>query len=174
MPLKRAVLFATLVSVMDISLSVACFFGAGFIIGKAPMIKMALIVLGSFFLMFTAIRLLLLKSEEIHQNQESTGLLETLICLFAFTWLNPQAFLELGMIFGAYKSVLSPSLSFHFLLAASIGATLWYFSLSCTFSLFRANISLRSIKILNTLSASVLFCLALRLLYFGILKKGNL
>lgn len=120
------------VSVVDVSLALACFYGIGVLLETSQFLRPTILAIGSLFLIFIGIRIILDRKKILGQRSEEESIRWSRILRSAFilTWLNPQAILDGSLLFGSYRASLDSSSIPLFLLGITAASPIWFFSLS--------------------------------------------
>ena len=125
------------VSVSDVTLALACFFGIGKVLEAVPSLRWALLITGAAFIVYTAIGLLRSKEREggsAHSLVKRQAIART---AFVLTWLNPHAIVDGSVLLGGYSAKLHGPQVAEFLVGLVIASPLWFFSLT-TIALYSA------------------------------------
>ena len=114
----RALLTALVVVFWDISLALACFFGAGALIQTLPWLEKIIIGVGGLLVIYIGVGLIRAKAtlsceRELETNQP---LWKDFGSAFIVTWLNPQALIDGTLMLGAFRASLETSSEPYFIL----------------------------------------------------------
>ena len=152
------VIFTTIF--FDISLSLASFFGIGFIIDRVPLIKLIILLVGSITIIIIGIKLI--KSEPSIDTSIDTekSFLKIASSCFLVTWANPQALLDGTLLFGGLKATLSEDMTTYFIFGACFASFAWFFCLGNLVSLFKKSFNEKTLKYINSICGIVI-------IYFG-------
>lgn len=165
---KRSAFMTAGVTVFfDITLAVACFFGAGALISASPFIEKAMLLVGSLVVIWIGVSLIRSKAKlEAKDESEALGFLRTVGKACVVTWFNPQAIIDGTMLLGATRASLSgASESGFFLLGTSSASILWFFGITAIISLFSGKISDKLLKVINIICGLIMIFYGLKLLY---------
>jgi len=162
--LRVSYLAALFVSIVDISLSVACFYGVGLIVEKVPVMRICLFVAGATFLFYYGYKLLL-SDAQISLEERAITLSKWEIARKAFilTWFNPQALLDGSILFGSYRSSLPREVLFPFLAGVILASPLWFFTLTSMIGRVKAIFSGRVFTGINRACGIILIIFAIKL-----------
>lgn len=162
--LNNALRVALIVSLMDISLAVACFYGVGIVLEQWPFFESAIKGLGAIFLFY--IGWSLLKPETIAiqtKDKQALAAWSIIKSCFILTWFNAQALIDGTAIFGGMKASLDPEQVNYFIAGAALGSAVWFFSICIFFGLAGKKISPRFFRWINTLCGLMLMTFGLKL-----------
>jgi len=152
------VIFTTIF--FDISLSLASFFGIGFIIDRVPLIKLIILLVGSITIIIIGIKLIKNKpSIDTSINTEKSFLKIASSC-FLVTWANPQAILDGTLLFGGLNATLPKDMTTYFIFGACFASFTWFFCLGNLVSLFKKSFNEKTLKYINCICGIVI-------IYFG-------
>lgn len=154
---------AACVSIFDVSLAFACFFGIGNVLIAFPFLRVLLLAMGALFLIYIAVGQL--RSSKIQQAVAGRKMSYLAISRAAFvlTWFNPHAILDGSILLGSYSAKLSPNDSRLFLLGIAMASPLWFTTLTSTAVFFSGKISPAKLIWINRVSAVALLSFSLGL-----------
>jgi L-lysine exporter family protein LysE/ArgO len=157
---------ALIVSIMDVSLGVACFMGLGLIFAQLPFLRLALLAGGSAFLVRFSYKLLTDRTG-IPVNCDTTrfNTWSVLRSGFVLTWFNPHALIDGSVLFGTYRASLPESGLMPFITGMVIASPLWFFSLTGVMGGFREVLSYKLFRFLNVACAVVMAGFGIKLAY---------
>jgi L-lysine exporter family protein LysE/ArgO len=156
---------AACVSVFDVSLAFACFFGVGKILIAFPFLRPLLLAMGALFLIYVAFGQLQSKQSQQAIAGKSMSFLAISRAAFILTWFNPHAIVDGSILLGSYSAKLSSGDSSLFLLGIALASPLWFTTLTSTAVFFSQRLSPRNLIWINRVSAIVLIFLS-----FGLLR----
>jgi len=115
-------------------------------------------LLGGAFMVYLGFRTLLRRSSEGREPMGGSGLLAAYGTTLALTLANPATILSFVMVFAAVGFSASPDSGTAATLVAGVflGSALWWLSLCFGVGLFRARLAPGGIRIVNSVSGSVL------------------
>jgi L-lysine exporter family protein LysE/ArgO len=163
---KNALRVSSLVIFMDISLAMACFFGAGLIFSSHLYVAKVIQGLGGIYLLKLASDLFKAK---IYLDIKTNGIASqkgALKSAFVLTWLNPQALFDGSLLLGGIRSNLTSSNSVLFILGVCTASITWFYGITIFLNIFKSRLKPNGIKVLN------IFC-GLVLAWFGIKLIAN-
>jgi L-lysine exporter family protein LysE/ArgO len=140
-PWKQSWKVPSFVSLVDISLAMACFFGVGTLLKLSPWVEPALLAFGCVFLLWMGWKIIRSRHKVQVQSGQKTPLSswKVLRAALVLTWLNPQALLDGTLLFGSYRATLGAEETIYFLAGISVASPLWFFLLSAFVSIWRTN-----------------------------------
>lgn len=176
---RRALLTALAVSVFDVILSLACFFGIGALMQNNEWLRLAVLAIGGVVVIRIGLGLLLPKRKASEQqpddaaivsadhNQQSgrQSVLRTIGTACVVTWFNPQAIVDGTLMLGAFSATLSASQSTPFITGVETASLLWFFGVTLLVSAFRHKFSPKILEILNKVCGVVIIAYGLNLLF---------
>jgi L-lysine exporter family protein LysE/ArgO len=167
--LRNGLKVAAVVTIMDVTLALACFFGIGQTLELWPALTPVMSAIGSLFLLYIGWGLL--HPEESpdsafgHTSLSTGTLIKT---AFILTWFNPQALVDGTMLFGGIRSGLAGFDSSWFMTGAALGSMSWFFTL-CTLVCLRGRpLPPKILRIINKCCGVVLIVYGIRLAATGL------
>jgi L-lysine exporter family protein LysE/ArgO len=156
---------ALIVSLMDVSLGLACFFGVGALIDKWAFLKLGILAGGAFFLFYYGFKLLVRTSNvELGDVQPPFTALSIAKTTFILTWFNPQAIIDGSVLFGSYRATLPTYGFWPFLIGIAIASPIWFFSITALVGSVKRILSDGFFLILNRTCGFVLILFAIKFL----------
>lgn len=155
---------AWIVSIMDVSLGLACFFGIGALIEHSTVLKQLMLASGAIFLLVLGYRLVKSKGESIDESKrESERFADIAKACFVLTWFNPQAIIDGSLLFGGYRAALLRSDLIWFISGSALASFLWFFCLTGLVGVFRHRITPKVFRGINIACGSILLFYAVKL-----------
>lgn len=162
--LRNALRVAFIVSMMDISLAVACFYGVGAVIEQWPFFESAIKGVGAIFLFYIGWNLLRPEIVEItSKDKQKLAVWSIVKSCFILTWFNVQALIDGTAIFGSMKAVLDPNHVNYFILGSALGSAIWFFTICIFFGLAGSKISPRFFRWVNSICGIMLMGFGMKL-----------
>lgn len=162
----QALSTAAVVTLMDISLSMACFFGLGAVMSHLPILKPLLLAFGSMYLVYLGASLVRAEPDNIGEvSGQRVRFWRIIATAFILTWANPQALIDGSVLFGGYRSSLAEEEVVKFVLGMSAASGIWFFSLSGALSIMKKNVTGNWLRRIQVVCGSVLVLLGLKLGY---------
>jgi len=148
----------------DISLALACFFGIGLLVGRYPVLKGVILLLGSAAVTWIGAGLLRSTPKMEGGSAAEDSIVKTAAACFAVTWLNPQAVIDGTLLLGGLRSSLPEEMSIYFIAGVCIASFTWFNSLAALVAGFRTKFA-RALKVINAACGTVLIFYGIKLGY---------
>lgn len=149
----------------DISLSLACFFGIGFLMDKFPLVKLIILLVGSITIIIIGIQLIKSNPSLDSSINVEKNFIQTALSCFLVTWANPQALLDGTLLLGGLSATLPSHLTSYFIFGACIASFMWFFCLGSIVSIFRKSFNEKTLKIVNVVCGSIIIYYGIKLAY---------
>lgn len=149
----------------DISLSLACFFGIGFLMNKFPLFKLIILLVGSITIIMIGIQLIKSSPSLYSSINIEKNFIQTTISCFLVTWANPQALLDSTLLFGGLSTTLPSHMTSYFIFGVCISSFMWFFCLGSIVSIFSKSFNEKTLKIINMVCGSVIIYYGIKLAY---------
>lgn len=164
---KRAYITAFIIMFFDITLSIACFMGAGAIMSASKWLELIVMGIGSLVVIYIGFSIVRSEAEMDDSTNVDIPILKVLTTACVVTWFNPQALIDGTMLLGASKAAVPADLGYVFILEVCIASASWWLGLTTVVTLFRAKITAKIFRIINIVcGAFILFYGASLLLDF--------
>lgn len=164
---KRAYITAFIIMFFDITLSIACFMGAGAIMSASKWLELIIMGIGSLVVIYIGFSIVRSEAEMDDSTNVDIPILKVLTTACIVTWFNPQALIDGTMLLGAFKAAVPADLGYVFILGVCIASASWWLGLTTVVTLFRAKITAKIFRIINIVcGAFILFYGASLLLDF--------
>ncbi len=164
---KRAYITAFIIMFFDITLSIACFMGAGAIMSASKWLELIVMGIGSLVVIYIGFSIVRSEAEMDDSTNVDIPILKVLTTACVVTWFNPQALIDGTMLLGASKAAVPADLGYVFILGVCIASASWWLGLTTVVTLFRAKITAKIFRIINIVcGAFILFYGASLLLDF--------
>lgn len=164
---KRAYITAFIIMFFDITLSIACFMGAGAIMSASKWLELIVMGIGSLVVIYIGFSIVRSEVEMDDSTNVDIPILKVLTTACVVTWFNPQALIDGTMLLGASKAAVPADLGYVFILGVCIASASWWLGLTTVVTLFRAKITAKIFRIINIVcGAFILFYGASLLLDF--------
>ncbi len=161
----RALQVALITIFFDISLALACFFGIGIIMENIPVLRNAVMLVGSAMVIYIGIGLIRSAPDAVKDVKTGEPLLKVAAICFSVTWLNPQAIIDGTLLLGSFKASLPAAYSNLFILGVAAASFSWFTGLAAIFSTFKNMIGPKVLRTINVICGSVIVYYGLRLAY---------
>ncbi|WP_394826783.1 LysE/ArgO family amino acid transporter [Pendulispora albinea] len=164
-PLRLSLRTALVVTVMDISLALACLYGVGAVLGLLPWLRVAMTIVGALFLLVTGINLARRRGEsvDVEGAMGSYAWSRIVVTAFVLTWLNPQALLDGTLLLGGFRAQLGDADVPFFVLGMASASTVWFHTVTLLVGTFRARFSVRIMTWINRCCGVALCALGISL-----------
>lgn len=161
----RAYQVALITIFFDISLALACFFGIGLILENIPVLRNAVMLVGSIMVVYIGIGLLRSTPEASRDIRTGEPLLKVAAICFSVTWLNPQAIIDGTLLLGGFRASLPEAYSNIFILGVAAASLCWFTGLTTIVSIFRGMIGPKVLRAINVICGSVIVYYGIKLAY---------
>ncbi|ASS41326.1 L-lysine permease [Eubacterium minutum ATCC 700079] len=164
---KRAYITAFIIMFFDITLSIACFMGAGAIMSASKWLELIVMGIGSLVVIYIGFSIVRSEAKMDDSTNVDIPIAKVLTTACVVTWFNPQALIDGTMLLGASKAAVPADLGYVFILGVCIASASWWLGLTTVVTLFRAKITAKIFRIINIVcGAFILFYGASLLLDF--------
>lgn len=106
--LGRAMATALVVVFWDVSLALACFFGAGALMDALPWLRSVVLGLGGLLVVCIGVGLIRSEADLSCDKDMNQPFAKIILASFVVTWLNPQAIVDGTIMLGAFRATLPP------------------------------------------------------------------
>lgn len=154
---KRALLNAWIVFLFDLSLSLACFYGVGYLLGRYRWLELAVLFLGGAAVLYMGVRLAAARGQQIERSEVRQPWLKTASYACVVTWFNPQAVLDGTMILGAFHASLPEGAAGFFIGGVICASWAWFTGLTLAVYRCRRAITPTVLLWINRFSGAVIF-----------------
>ena len=122
---SRIITTILIVAFFDLTLSVSAFYGIGAIFDVWPFLKGIVLLLGGAVIFYMGYTVFNSEPNVSHVDTNVT-IWNIVTTAFAVAWLNPQALIDVTMMFGAVKASIPEEGSLYFLLGYIVSAFAWF------------------------------------------------
>lgn len=155
---KRAYITAFIIMFFDITLSIACFMGAGAIMSASKWLELIVMGIGSLVVIYIGFSIVRSEAKMDDSTNVDIPIAKVLTTACVVTWFNPQALIDGTMLLGASKAAVPADLGYVFILGVCIASASWWLGLTTVVTLFRAKITAKIFRIINIVcGAFILF-----------------
>ncbi len=161
----RAYQVAFITVFFDISLALACFFGIGIVLENVPVLRNAVLAIGSAMVIYIGIGLIRSTPDVSREINVGDPLIRVALICFTVTWLNPQAIIDGTLLLGSFKATLPAEYSYPFILGVAAASFGWFTGLATIVSTFRGMIGPKVLRSINVICGSVIVYYGLKLAY---------
>ncbi|SKA06903.1 LysE/ArgO family amino acid transporter [Selenihalanaerobacter shriftii] len=149
----------------DITLALACFFGIGLLIENVPILKSAILLVGSILVMHIGISLVRSSSDVRDDVKVSDSIIKIITTSFIVTWLNPQAVIDGSLLLGSYQTSIPVQMSKYFILGFSSASFIWFIFISTITLILRDKLNNSIVKGINIICGIILIFFGVKLGY---------
>ncbi len=164
-PLLQAAVITAAVIFFDITLAMACFFSAGFVMEYIPLLQTGLSLFGAFIVLYFAWNLFRSAAASLTQPAENRSVFRAVAAACAVTWFNPQALIDGALFLGSFRASLAPEDTLLFIFGAAAASFSWFTSITLGLHFFRARIQPAWLTAVNRICGAVMALYAVQLLY---------
>lgn len=161
----RAYIVALCTSLFDILLALACFFGVGLIFSAGGIAKSILLIGGSGIIIYIGIQLIFSTPKLDSEVDVNKSIGKLIFGCFFVTWANPQALIDVTLLFGGVKASLPIEGSYFFLLGVMGASLTWFVLITTVISVFKKALNVKVLKVLNVLCGAVLIGYGFSMIY---------
>lgn len=147
--LGRAMATALVVVFWDVSLALACFFGAGSLMDTLPWLRNIVLGLGGLLVVCIGVGLIRSEADLFCDKDMNQPFEKIILASFVVTWLNPQAIVDGTIMLGAFRATLPPSSDPLFIAGFATASFVWFNALALTSNSSRS--SQRRVRLVNPL-----------------------
>lgn len=147
----------------DISLALACFFGIGLLLDKVPLLKNAMIIIGSIVVIYIGYSIIKSSPDITKEVKLEKNYFKIVRDTFTVTWLNPQAIIDGSLLLGGYNAYVPEEYKIYFILGFCLASFLWFSSLTTVVSLFKTRIDNKLIKWINIICGVIIIFFGIKL-----------
>ena len=134
--LGRAMATALVVVFWDVSLALACFFGAGALMDALPWLRNIVLGLGGLLVVCIGVGLIGSEADLSCDKDMNQPFEKIILASFVVTWLNPQAIVDGTIMLGAFRATLPPSSDPLFIAGFATASFIWFNALAPHIELF--------------------------------------
>ena len=160
---SRTYLTALIVIFFDVTLALACFFGAGAIMEHSKWLSLIVLLVGSVIVIYIGISLVRAKGSAEGGADVNVPLLKVITTACVVTWFNPQALIDGSMMLGAFKATLPPDESAKFIIGVACASCAWFLGISTVISFFSAKITPKVLRFINIICGVVIIFYGVKL-----------
>ena len=165
---SRIVITILIVAFFDITLSVSAFYGIGAIFDIWPFLKGIILLLGGAVIFYMGYTVFNSEPQVSHMDTNVT-IWNIVTTAFAVAWLNPQALIDVTMMFGAVKASIPEDAAIYFLLGYIVSAFAWFGTLSTIIHKLAKRIQISQLIWINRICGLILFGSGAKLFLDGVI-----
>ena len=155
---KRAYITAFVIMFFDITLSIACFLGAGAVMSASKWLELIIMGIGSLVVIYIGYSIIKSEANMDGNTDVDIPLAKVITTACVVTWFNPQALIDGTMLLGASKAAIPQAYGYVFILGVCVASASWWFGLTTIITLFKAKITSKIFRAINIVcGAFILF-----------------
>lgn len=155
---KRAYITAFIIMFFDITLSIACFLGAGAVMSASKWLELIIMGIGSLVVIYIGYSIIKSEANIDGNTDVDIPLAKVITTACVVTWFNPQALIDGTMLLGASKAAIPQAYGYVFILGVCVASASWWFGLTTIITLFKAKITSKIFRMINIVcGAFILF-----------------
>ena len=162
--LGRAMATALVVVFWDVSLALACFFGAGALMDAIPWLKNIVLGLGGVLVICIGVGLIRSEADLSCDKDMNQPFAKIILASFVVTWLNPQAIVDGTIMLGAFRATLPPGSDPLFIAGFATASFVWFNALALISNRLGSKINARALTWVNRICGVVITLYGLKLL----------
>lgn len=162
--LGRAMATALVVVFWDVSLALACFFGAGALMDAIPWLKNIVLGLGGVLVICIGVGLIRSEADLSCDKDMNRPFAKIILASFVVTWLNPQAIVDGTIMLGAFRATLPPGGDPFFIAGFATASFAWFNALALVSNRLGSKINVRALTWVNRICGVVIILYGLKLL----------
>ena len=164
-PRRRALLTAAIVTLFDISLAFACYFGIGALVERFVWIQRVVLLAGGGIVIWIGVGLLREKPSLDRTVDMGIPLSKIAAKAFVVTWINPQALIDGTMLFGSFR-INNPGMAgIQLILGSATASFLWFFGVTILISCFSARFNDKLLRVINVVCGGIIILYGGKLLW---------
>lgn len=181
-PRTRALITALFVTLFDMSLTLACFFGVGAVMDAVPWLGPLMQLVGGGLVIAIGIVLIVPRRKKDAESakkdtagnaararMQQPGLRGVFVAALLVTWCNPQAFIDGTMMLGAFRATFGGADGLAFVAGACMASLVWFPGMALIVSALGSRFNDRILRVINVVCGLVVIAYGLRLIaaFFG-------
>ena len=155
-PRRRALLTALIVIFFDITLAMACFFGAGALMERFELLRLGVLLVGGAIVVWIGMGLLRERPTMHTDVDVNIPLPKVVAKACVVTWFNPQALIDGTMLFGGFRASNPGGVSLQLILGSATASVLWFLGIAVLISCFSARFNDKILRVINVLCGLVI------------------
>lgn len=181
-PRARALITALFVTLFDMSLTLACFFGVGAVMDAVPWLGPLMQLVGGGLVIAIGIVLIVPRRKKdekpakkdaagsaVRARMQQPGLRGVFVAALLVTWCNPQAFIDGTMMLGAFRATFGGADGLAFVAGACMASLVWFPGMALIVSVLGSRFNDTILRVVNVVCGLVVIAYGLRLIaaFFG-------
>ena len=162
--LGRAMATALVVVFWDVTMALACFFGAGALMDALPWLRSIVLGLGGLLVVCIGVGLIRSEADLSCDKDMNQPFAKIILAAFVVTWLNPQAIVDGTIMLGAFRATLPPGSDPLFIAGFTTASFVWFNVLALVSNRLGSKINARALTWVNRICGVVITLYGLKLL----------
>lgn len=164
---KRLLLTCFIVLSFDFSLTLAAFFGMGWLMASFSILRLLILLMGGVLVVYIGWSIL---RERPTMKSLDTGIpfKKIIATSFLVSWGNPQALIDTSLMLGALRASLPGDAIYYFFAGIATAIPLWFIGLGIVFKLLASRISISGLVWINRICGLFITAYGCKLLYDGV------
>ena len=162
---KRAYITAFVIMFFDITLSIACFLGAGAVMSASKWLELIIMGIGSLVVIYIGYSIIKSEANMDGNTDVDIPLAKVITTACVVTWFNPQALIDGTMLLGASKAAIPQAYGYVFILGVCVASASWWFGLTTIITLFKAKITSKIFLMINIVCGAFILLYGANLLW---------
>lgn len=167
-PMRRLIATILIICFFDWTLCLAAFFGVGALFALYPVLKGIVLLVGGAIVIYMGCSVFKTEPSLSHVDT-NVSLTSIVITAFTVAWLNPQALIDVTMMFGAIKASIPEEGAIAFLIGYIISSLVWFAGLGGIMHTLSKKIKISHLVWINRICGAILCLYGAKLIYDGIL-----
>ena len=165
---RRLLLTCVIVFLFDMSLTVAAYFGMGWVLTTFPLLKILILLVGVAVVVY--IGLSILRDRPTMEKVATSIPIKKIIATAAVvSWGNPQAILDTSLMLGAFRASLPEAGVYYFFAGIMTAIPLWFTGLGAVFKIMASKISISGLVWINRICGTFITLYGLKLIGEGLM-----
>ena len=174
-PRTRALITALFVTLFDMSLTLACFFGVGAVMDAVPWLGPLMQLVGGGLVIAIGIVLIVPRRKKgaepakkdaagsaARARMQQPGLRGVFVAALLVTWCNPQAFIDGTMMLGAFRATFGGADGLAFVTGACMASLVWFPGMALIVSALGSRFNDRILRVIKVVCCLVVIAYGLR------------
>ena len=162
--LGRAMATALVVVFWDVSMALACFFGAGALMDALPWLRSIVLGLGGLLVVCIGVGLIRSEADLSCDKDMNQPFAKIILAAFVATWLNPQAIVDGTIMLGAFRATLPSGSDPLFIAGFTTASFVWFNALALVSNRLGSKINACALTWVNRICGVVITLYGLKLL----------
>ena len=179
---RRALATSLAVTLFDMTLTLASFFGIGLLMDAVPGLSRAIQLVGGLLVVVLGVRLIAAKREDPAAQAASgasrkaprfgreAGFASIVSAAFVVTWCNPQALIDGALMLGAFRATFVGAEGVAFVVGACSASLVWFQGIALAVNALGSRFSDGMLRVVNVVCGIVVVLYGMRLVaaFFGL------